>query len=469
MLSMSQLLYPILTFPYVSRVLQPDGLGAYNFIESVARYFILIAALGTPIYGVRKIASLQNKIGDQDLAFREVFTLNVLMTFFCCLIYFLVVRFLPGFEQRYNLYVIGLAYVFANGITCEWYFIGREDFKYLFFRTIIVRILMIICVFIFVKTVNDLESYFLINTLSFIVLGFSNVYFVRHNLSWPLVSKIKFSNLKRHFKPLIFIFSSIFAVSIYLIFDTIILRLFTNDVAVGYYTAATKLNKVILTFLTAISTVLLPKLSLAFSSEQRANAQQYLEKSLQLTFLICLPAMLFTFCLSKELIVLFSGPEYLAAIPTMRILTPIILIIGLTNVFGLQILNSLGKDKQFLKAVLLGAIVSLTLNLLLIPKIGLNGAAVSNLTAESTVLFMVFYYSRKEIKLSFSVGTLAKSMASSFIFIPIAYGFKYFFHAPMIVASLSLFVGGILYIISNLFLGNKILVSAVNQILRVKV
>lgn len=463
LLSLSQLLYPIVTFPYVARVLEPEGMGTYNFVESVARYFILIAALGTPIYGVRQIAIYKGNVIEIGKTFREIFTVNIITTLSCCLLYLIVIPFLPGFELNIKLYYIGLFYILFNGITSEWYFIGREDFRFLFLRTVVVRVLMVISVFLFVQKPTDLGKYFLINTLSFVGLGVVNLIYIVREIKRPMLKFRKLKDSFKHLKPLFFIFSSIFAVSVYILFDTILLRLFTNDENVGYYTAATKLNKVIVTFLAAISTVLLPKLSNAFKSKNIQLAENYVEKSLQLTLFICFPAVIFTFSLSEELILLFSGKAYLPAVSTMRILTPIILIIGLTNVFGLQILNSIGRDKEFLKAVLFGAFISLLFNFILIPKIGLNGAAISNLSAEFFVLVMTYLYSRNEVCIKVDRIACFKILVTSLTFIPVIFIVKSFGLSPIVTIVSSLMIGSFVYFVANFIMDNKLLKSVLHQ------
>jgi O-antigen/teichoic acid export membrane protein len=229
-----------------------------------------------------------------------------------------------------------------------------------------------------------------------------NIYYLRKKVRYTLQNL----NLKIHLKPLLIIFLSTLAISLYILIDTLILGFLKADNYVGYYTVASKLNKVPLTFLIALGGVLIPQLSKAADEKDMVNFQKLIHKSFDFVIMLGVPLTLVLFLFSKELILLFSGKEFLPAINSMRVMTSVSLLIGLSNIFGLQILTPLGNDKKFLIAVTFGTITSLLLNFILIPIFADLGAAITNLFSEIMVTLITGYFASKIIDISSSLKAL---------------------------------------------------------------
>jgi O-antigen/teichoic acid export membrane protein len=250
-----------------------------------------------------------------------------------------------------------------------------------------------------VKERSDVLIYFTIIVLGSVLNAIINFKYALKIVR--LDFKLDFKGLKRHVKPLFFIFSSIAFISIYTLLDTIMLGFMTNAETVGLYSAGLKVSRIPIMFVGALGLVLLPKLSEQFHNGEMEEFKLMIQKSLQFVFTFSIPVIFFLLSLSHEAIVIFAGNNFIKSGSVLMILSALSLLIGLSNIFGLQILTPMGKDKFLSYSVLLGVVVSVGLNLLLVPKYQENGAAWSNLIAEITVTAATFYFANKSIKISF--------------------------------------------------------------------
>lgn len=412
---LSTTLFPLITFPYVTRVLLPDGIGLVNFADAFSRYFVMFAALGIPIYGVREIARVASDKKLLDKEFSEIFLIHFISSCVLTLVYIFIVLIIPRFDDNRLIFLLSGASIFFSVFTAEWLYSGLEEFKFITLRSLLIKILSVFAIFIFVKTENDTLILVVIGTVMLVLTGFVNMIFLLKKVNFDF----KGLNLIRHIKPLTLIFSSTIAVSVYILLDTVMLGFLTDERSVGLYTASIKLNKMSLSFVTALGVVLIPKISALLESRQNNSVQEIINKSLNYILFSSVPITFGIFILAPDLIKLLAGGKFSAATLSTRILSFLPIIIGLSNLFGMQILITLRKDREFLYAVLVGTVTNFTLNLILIPAYGVDGAAVSTIIAEIFVTLSCLYFARQYYFIRIPYKNLTHYISYSLLFYPI--------------------------------------------------
>ena len=415
-LSVTQVLFPLITFSYVARVIGPVGIGTVSFVDSICRYAILLAALGIPVYGVREVAKLKGNQIELSRLCSELLIIHFVATLIISFVYFIIVFNVEKLYVNIEYYLLGYILVFSNIFIFEWYFQGVEDFKFITVRTLFVRIITTISVFFLVTNKNESYYFFLLTVFANVINGIINFFYAKRSLNLSL--GINFKSLKKHLPPLFLIFSTSISISIYILLDTIMLGFLADEKAVGFYSTALRISKVPMLFVGALGLVLIPQLSFSFHQNDIEKFKLLISKSLNFVITFSFPAIFFVLGISDELIYIFAGRHYADAATTLDILIVVVLLVGLSNVFGLQVLTPMGKDKHLTFAVLLGTIVSLVLNFILIPLYQENGAAITSIIAEFVVTMATVYFATKFVKLDFDYNFILKSLVFS---IPICF------------------------------------------------
>jgi O-antigen/teichoic acid export membrane protein len=467
-LTFSNMILPVITFPYTSRILGLQGTGLVNFVQSFTQYFILVAALGIPIYGIREIAKLKDNIEDRSRVFWEINLLRIATTIIILVVYFILILFFDKFKENLVFYYWGAFFIFINITAIEWFFIGLENFSYITTRSLFIKAISILFTFLLVKEKSDTLTLFLITIFSFLINGIININYANRYLTF----NIKWADFqfKRHLKPLMLIFSFSLAGSLYLLMDTIMVGFLSSDKAVGLYTAALKITKLCLTIVTSLGVVLIPRLSYAIANNDQKLISRLLDKSINFVFTLGIPIMAGIYILAPELIYLFSGREFILAVVTMRILCPLIIVIGLSHIFGVQILITFSKDKLYLIAVATGAVTSLALNYLLIPYLAQNGAAITSVIAEIVVTTLTFILARKFIRIHIPVRLFIVNCLTIIPYFIIAYYARLFIGQAMIVVIITVLGSFITFVVCQVYLiKNQIILQLIsNQRIKLK-
>lgn len=398
LLTSSTIIFPLLTFPYVSRVLNPYGTGKVAFASSVVTYFSMIAQLGIPTYGIRESAKLRDDKKELTCFVQEILIINVIT---CSIVYilFLYVLFnVPRLnEDKVLLFIMSSTIVF-NTIGLEWLYKGLEQYGYITGRTIFLKILALIGMFAFVNSNDDIVAY---GALTILANVGSNIFNFIHSRKYVDYGKVEVRNLRRHLKPIFIFFSMSIATTVYTNLDNLMLGFLRDDVEVGYYNAAIKIKSALVSFVASLGTVLLPKASHFISQKQEKQFDIIARKSLSFTILLAIPMVLFFSMFSEQCILIIAGSEYIYSISTLCILMPTILLIGLTNVIGMQILIPLGREKIVLYSVAAGAVIDFIINLIMIPAHGTLGAAWGTTIAELTVFIIQWWNYREKLNSMF--------------------------------------------------------------------
>ena len=390
------LLFPVITFPYASRVLLPEGIGRVAFARSFVDYFIIIATLGISTYGIRETAKVRDNREQLSKISREIITINMVSTVVSYLLLFTAMFCIPKLTNYRLLLIVISAKILFTALGLDWLYGGMEDYKYITTRAVVFQIISVILLFVFVHKPEDYLKYASIAV-------FSNV--GSHVCNWihskkyiDLLVKAKLE-LKKHLKPIFVLFAMAVITKIYVVLDVTMLGFICSDWDVGIYTAAVKVNKVVLSLVVAACTVLMPRLSYYSEKKEIEKFNVLAYKGFNVLLLFSIPSSIGLSLVSYHVIMLFSGQHYVAAIPAMRIMNPIIVIIGISNFIGMQLFMPLRKEKYTLYSVICGAVVNFSMNLVLIPRYQAVGAAISTLCAEIIVTSVQLFLAKDIINL----------------------------------------------------------------------
>ena len=420
LLAVSQVLFPLLTFPYLARVLGPENIGLYNFSESYARYFALVAALGISVYGVREIAKKQDNPKALSATFTELFLINFIATCVLSIVYIFTITYTNKLSTNVTLFYWSFLFFFFQVFVLEWFFTGINQFKYIAIRFFIIRLFFVAAIFIFIKEANDYVKYMQLQVGLTFFLGVINFVYLFNFID---LKNIRFSdlNITRHLKPLFLLFLTIFSISVYLHFDTVLLGILADNESVGYYSAPLKLVKIIIAVLAAITAAMFPKMVQFFEQGDMLQFEKMLNQAFELVMSIGIPTTILVYILAPEIIFLLFGSSFDLAILPLRITAPLILIVSLSTIFGFQILSVHAKDGAILKSAVAGMLFSLIASFIFIPKFKQEGAAYTILFTELLVLSFFIYYSSKVIQIQNVKHVILRELAFAIPYIVLPY------------------------------------------------
>jgi O-antigen/teichoic acid export membrane protein len=447
LLTLANLLFPILSFPYVSRVLGPEGIGKVQFAFSFALYFSIIASMGVPIYGMKEIARYKDDIKGRSKVFSELISIHALTCISLALIYLVVIFTIPYFTVNRDMYLAAILLILLGFTAIEWVFSGMEEFKSIALRSVLFKFIGLALLYTLVKGRADYRLYLYIMMFSFLGNNILSLFLIR--------SKIKLTfkklQLRKHIMPLLFILGTTLAASMYTEMDTVLLGFLSNNKTVGLYTAAVKLSKIAIPFVTSMGVILMPKMAKEFADKNFAQVQDTLNQTFRFLMFFAIPIVFGLALLAPEFISLFSGKEFLPAMLSMRILSVLPLIIGLGHMFSFLILVPAGKNRELFLCVFGGLITSIILNILLTPHFNEVGSSIANIGSEIVVTGLYFYFIKKYFTFSYEWLLVLKSVLSALIFIPVIWLARYL-AVPLVYTLIISIVGcAITYIGLQLF------------------
>lgn len=453
------LILPLITTPYISRVLGSENIGIYSYTISIATYFILFGSLGVALYGQRQIAYEQKKGKKLSKTFWEVVILRFITMAISMIIFYFA--FVNG-EQYQVYYKILLLELLANCFDISWFFQGLEEFKKTVTRNIIVKLISVISIFIFVKNSDDLGIYFWIYVLSTLIGNMSLWAYLPKYLK---NIKIKQLNIVQHVKPTIGLFIPQIAIQVYTVLDkTMIGAIISDKSEVGYYEQGQKIIKILLTVITSLGTVMMPRIANTFASGEKEKVTNYMKKSFNMVFLLAFPMILGVIAVSKSFVPVFFGQGYDKVAILMSIISPILLLIGLSNVTGTQYLLPTKRQKEYTISVVGGAIVNFIMNACLIWKFGAIGASIGTVIAELSVTLIQMYFVRKDFNLK-EVFKLSKNyLISSIVMFIVCLFIGRFINNNLISTIVQVTIGGLTYGICLLILKDNFIFEVLDRI-----
>ncbi len=452
------IILPIITTPYVTRVFSSDDLGAYGYFNSIVTYFILLATLGVANYGTKVISGHRKEI---EKNFWGIYSLQLGATVLSLSLYGVLCLILP-FMQNPIAYILGFTLV-SKGLDISWLFQGLEDFRKITIRNITVKLVGVLSIFLFVKSPNDLYLYVFLLTI-FELLGQLSMWLpAREFIGKP---HFDLSYAKHHLKPIVLLFLPQVAISLYVTLDRTMLGALASTKDVGIYDQALKLVNILLTLVTSLGSVMLPRVANLLATGDHKAVNKMHEMSFLIYNLVVFPIIAGMLIVNDDFVQFFLGHDFQDARFAIAIMIFRMFFIGWTNIMGIQILIPHNKNKEFMVSTTVPAILSVGLNLLLLPQFGYIGAAIVSVLTEVFVWGIQLFYTRFYLKEVPIIGSMTKTALASAVMYGILLGSKTFIYfSPVINVLVFVVLGGIIYL--SLILSLKVVdVKELKQIIR---
>ena len=398
--SASQLLFPLITFPYASRIMMADGIGQVNFFQSIISYISLFTCLGIPMYAIREVAKVRDNPEKMTRITVEILLLHAFLTLLGYMAVAVICLTVTKVQTDIPLFLLLSATIFFTAIGCEWFYQGIEDFKYVAIRGLLVKLLSVVLLFLFVKTKEDILWYGAYTVLGVLGGNIFNFIRLRKYLHRDVIDFRALHPL-RHLKPALHVFALNVVISIYLQLNNVLLGFMKDAEAVGYFTAATKIMMITMSISSSLGAVIMPRTSNLIAEGRMDEFRILIQESYDFVLALAMPLTVGLIFTSPSIILLLSGEGFAPAVLTSQIVASNILMVGLSGVMGIQVLYPLGKINIVILCTLIGAAVNVFFNVLLIPRYGHNGTAVAYMLAEVAVTVSMFLIGRKYIPIQF--------------------------------------------------------------------
>lgn len=438
------LLIPFVTIPYASRVLGVNGIGQYSYTYSIVYYFMIIGMLGITNYGSREIAKVRDKKKLMNYKFCSIYYMQLLFSFFVSVVYLIFIFF--SHTSYRLLFSIQLLYLLSVMVDINWFFYGIEDFKITVTRNSIIKILSLVLIFLFVNNRNDTPIYTLILSGSTLISNLLLLFFLNKHVKFV---KVKMKDIYKHFYPCLILFIPVVAMKIYKVMDKTMIGLLTNVREVGYYSNADGIINLPMGIIVALGVVMLPRLTNLISNGKSGEANSMFLKSFHLAIFIASPIMFGLMAVGKDFSILFLGNNFIKTGTLVQILSITILFMTISNVLRTQFLIPHGKDKEYIIAIVVGAIVNVVLNLIFIPKFGSLGACIGTVCAEFLVMFFHIYFSRKYINIMQLINSSIWFIFSGFFMFISVFMFGNLINNQLIKVFFQILLGMAIYCLLN--------------------
>lgn len=451
---MLTILLPLVTTPYLSRVLGAENIGIYGYTISIVTYFILFGTLGLSMYGQREIAYKSDNKKEKSKAFWEIILIRTITLTISIILFYLIYGRTGEYAIYYRILIIQLV---ANLFDISWLFQGIEEFDKTVIRNLIVKILSLVLIFVVIKTPDDLWKYFAIY-VSAELLGNMTVW-----LYVPkYIEKININELelKKHIIPTISLFAPQIAIQIYTVLDKTMIGNITKDMTeVGYYEQAQKIVKAALTVTTALQTVMNSRIANAYATKNQEEIKKCLKTSFNFVWFITIPMALGIMVISPKFVPIYFGTGFEGVTSIMIATAPILIPIGLSGVSGVQYLVQIGKQKIFTISVTIGALVNIVLNTILIHYFKGVGAAIASIIAETVILLIQLNFIREQFKILEVLKAGIKCVIAGIVMVLVI------FAIPNMI--LQIIIGAVVYIVILVILKYQFLIELYNQAIEV--
>lgn len=459
-LTVSNILVPFITIPYISRVLNPEGIGAVSFTNSIVQYFVMFAVLGLTLYGPREIASKRNsseklRATFWNLQYTKILTVLVSYAFFLVFVFFF------SNEKYYSLYLIQSFLILNTFFDITFLFSGLEDFQKITIRGLLVRIISTFLIFVLIKKPSDYILYALINVISTLFGSFIMWFYLPKDLK---ITRPSLNEIKNHLLGSLKLFIPIVAIQIYTILDKTMVGILSTEAEVSYYTMSQRLVKLILALITSLGPVMMSRISNLVSNEQHERVEGYIRIIFDFVTYTSILAIILTVFTMDDFVPIFFGSKFLKVKDLIIYITPIILFISWSNLFGIQVMVPMKKEKYLTISVIAGAVINFTLNLILIPKYQSLGAVIGTVAAEFTVTLVQMIFVRKLITLKPLYNEIWKHLLAGTATFSLLFFFTKINISPFINIILKIVIGFSIYILIE-----HILKSSTNKMIMQKI
>lgn len=412
--------FPLVTVPYTSRVLGAGGVGTYSYTYSIVYYFMLFAMLGINNYGNREVAKYRDNKQKTSRIFWNIYAIQLIMTVVAMAAYAVLLMTVAG-DNFIVLLIQGLCLVSVI-FDYNWFFYGLEEFKVTVMRNFVVKLLSLVGIFTLVRTSEDLPIYTLIMAGGTLLGQMALVPYMRQQVEYV---RPTWEEMKRHLKPCLVLFIPVVSVSLYNIMDKIMLGMMTNMAEVGYYAQAERIISIPLTLITALSTIMMPRMSALVAHDNHSQVYDFLEKSIIFMSLLTTPLSLGIMAIANLFIPIFLGPDYNPAIPVLILLSTVMLCKAIGSVFRMQYMTPHHMDREYAVTTMMGAVVNLIINILLIPHFQAIGACIGTIVSEVVVLGYMAYVLRNKLPLAkyanITIMYVLKGLVMFLLIIPVSW------------------------------------------------
>ena len=414
------LVLPLVTTPYLSRVLGAEGIGIYSYTYAIVTYFILFGSLGVAMYGQREIAYAQENVEERKRVFIEIVLFRFVTIFVSSIIYYFF--FIRG--EAYQIYYqILLLELIAAAFDISWFFQGMEEFKRTVTRNVLVRVCSVSAVFLFVKNKEDLALFTLIYSIGDLLGNLSLWLYLPKYIKGV---KVKNINTFRHIWPIILLFIPQIANQIYKILDTTMIGNLVQDKAeTGYYEQGQKVIRLLLTVVTSLGVVMVPRMASTFASGDKKQIQSYLKMSFRFVFFLAFPIMFGIISISEAFVPVFFGAGYDKVVILINIISPILLLMGVANVLGTQYLLPTKHQKEYTISVAIGVVFNFIANYILITKYASIGASIATVLSELLVVIIQYQYMKKEVPFKELLSLAWKYFLAGILMFVVCFGIRY--------------------------------------------
>lgn len=454
-ITVSSYIASFITFPYVSRILGVDNLGVFSYVDNVINYYVLFIMMGVQMVGIREVASSGPSIQRRSEVVFSLITFLLLTTTIVGIVYTICIFNIPQLSEYKELFKIGYVKLLFTPLMMEWVFSGMQNFKFISTRTVLIKILYVLCVFLFVRQKEDLNLYYLLTCSMSLTSFIINAFAIRKFISFNSVR----IQIRPYVKPILKLGFFSLIVSLYTSFNYIYLRNVSNETELGLYYTAIKLYSVILALFIAFNNVMLPKVSELLNEKNNMLIYQYIQKSFIALFTLCFPIIIYTILLAPFIISLIAGEGYEDAILPMRIVMPLLLFAGLNQINGVQVLTPMKKDNVLLFTSILSALTGVICNIIFTKVYGAIGCAMVVFVSEFVGCISGYYYSIKNklFEFPFMVALKHLIICLPYFFI---YGFiSYFFGVNLTTNIIITILFFLYFIVSQLFILKNSLIS----------
>jgi len=387
-------IFPLITFPYVTRVISAEGIGQVQFFTTINDYIILFTSLGIPLFAVREIAKVRDDKERRNQLTVDLFFLHTIFTIFGYIVVFILSLTLPKIQENLPLFFLLSVGIALNTLGVQWFYQAVEDFGYITLRSLIVKIICLILLFLLVHSKDDLFYYGIVQLLG---IGGNYIFnFIRLNkyiYSWS--KYLKKISLYKYISPSLRVFLLNITVGIYTQISFLLLGFMSGNKAVGFYSMPFRITSVSLTIITALGAVLLPRFSNLYGQNKTEEFEMLGNKAISFIIAATLPMSIGLFLLAEPITLIVCGEDFYSSVIVLKILSPVLFIIGMSQIYGKYMLYSLGKEMLMVRCTLLGLIVFLLVGIPLINIYAEKGASIATLCAELCVtLYMIIAGSR---------------------------------------------------------------------------
>lgn len=439
------LLFPLITFPYITRVIMAEGIGQVNFFGSIINYIALFSSLGIPMYGIREIARVRDSKVELTKTTLEILSLNLLFNLFGYIVVLILCSTVSEIQVNIPLFLLLSTTIIMTTLGCSWFYSGIEEFKYITIQGLIVSVISIAFLFIFVRSEEDLMWYGLYTVLGSSCRYLVNFFWLGHHVDFRIV-KIKQLSPFRHLKGVLQVFVFNLMTSIYLNLDSVMLGFLSNVTAVGYYAAATKVSHIFVLAISSLGNVLLPRTSNLLKNNKLEEFQHLTQKAMAMVEFICFPVFIGVVVMASILVHIFGGNTFEPSILTLQLVAPTIVAISLSQITGIQILYPIGRINVVTMSTFIGAVVNLLLNFFLIPRFSQYGAAIATSAAEISVLLTQFVFIGRYINFKILDANIFKYIFASLLMGGVCYLITMGTLSELMLLFIIPVIGGLVYI-----------------------